>query len=299
VPAQESVFRVDVKLVRLLVTVKDPAGRLVGNLDRQDFAVFDNGAPQEIAVFERRTEQPLSVALLLDASGSTAKELPYELEATRRFLKALFDGGNPEDAASFYTFNYETVLRTSFTRRLARIEEAMKGIKAEAGTSLYDAIYLAARAMEGREGRRVIVVVTDGGDTTSGKDFHSALEAAQMADSVIYAAVVLPIQNEAGRNVGGENALSSLTAGTGGRVFYPAAREELDAAFSEILRDLRTQYLLGFYPKDVPLTKRRFHRLEVKLRDPGLRAQSRSGYYGDTEDRPGTGSTIRGPNSVP
>jgi Ca-activated chloride channel family protein len=297
--SQEPVFRVDVRLVRLLVTVKDSAGRLVGNLNKEDFSVSDNGVPQELALFERQTEQPLSVALLLDASGSTAKELPYELESVKRFLKALFAEGNPQDSAAFYTFNYEIVLRTSFTRRLARLEEALKGIKAEAGTSLYDAIYLSARDLERRDGRRVIVVVTDGGDTTSTKDFHAALEAAQAADAVMYSLLVMPIQNEAGRNIGGENALATFAAGTGGTVFYPNVGKELDQALADILRDLRTQYLIGFYPKDVPSTKNRFHHLDVKLRDPGLRPQARNGYYGDTEGSAGPRGTTRGPKSIP
>ena len=116
-----------------------------------------------------------------------------------------------------------------------------------------------------------MVIVTDGGDTTSNKNFHDALEAAQMADAVIYPMLVMPITNDAGRNIGGENALTTMAAGTGGRVFAPSVGPELDHAFAEILKDLRTQYLLGFYPKDVPPTKNRFHKIEVRVRRPDLR----------------------------
>jgi Ca-activated chloride channel family protein len=156
-------------------------------------------------------------------------------------------------------------------------------LKAEAGTSLYDAVFLAAEDLGEREGRRVVVVVTDGGDTTSSKDFHAALEAAQLADAVMYPILVVPITNEAGRNTGGEHALTTLAAGTGGRVFAPSVGAGLDRAFSDIIQELRTQYLLGFYPRNVPLTKERFHRLQITVNRPGLRVLARNGYYGESD----------------
>lgn len=278
--AQEVVFKTDVNLVRLLVTVKNPAGELVGGLEQDSFSITDNGAPQTISLFERRTAQPLSVALTLDISGSTASSMKYQSDSLLRFAKALFADGNPEDAASLITFNWEVVRRSDFTRRLNRLEGALKGFKSEAGTSLYDAILLSADELKRREGRRVLVLITDGGDTTSSTDFHKALQAAHQADAVIYSILVMPITNDAGRNVGGENALTQFATGTGGRVFMPTVGPELDKAFATILRDLRTQYLIGYYPKAVPLTKNRFHTVKVTLRDPQLTAQTRSGYYG-------------------
>ncbi len=298
--AQQTVFRVEVRLVRLLVTVKDDAGQLVGSLNREDFGITDNGVAQEIAVFDRQSSQPLSVALLVDESASTAKELQYELSSVRRFLRDLLEQGNPEDAVALYTFHYDVTLRASFTRRMARFEAALKQIKPEGGTSLYDAIYLASADLEERGGRHVMVIVTDGGDTTSSKDFHAALEAAHRADAAVYAVLVMPITNDPGRNIGGENALFTLATGTGGRVFWPSVGAALDAAFGDVLRDLRTQYLLAFYPKNVPPSKDRFHRLEVKLARPGLRAIARNGYYGDSQADPTPGSGAGpGPRPVP
>src|SRR5205085_9805897 len=116
---------------------------------------------------------------------------------------------------------------------------------------------------------------------TSTKDFHAAVSAAQLADAVIYPVLVVPIPNEAGRNVGGENALTTMAQWTGGRVFAPTVGAALDQAFTDIIRELRTQYLLAFYPRDVPLTKDRFHRLEIKVRRPDLRVTARNGYYGE------------------
>ena len=288
------VFRVDVKLVRLLATVKDQRGELVGGLDKDAFSVFDNGVRQEVAVFERRTEQPLSVSLLVDTSGSTAKELRYELDSVNRFLHALFAEGNPQDAVALYSFNYEVTLHNAFTRRLPLLDKNLKALRAEAGTSLYDAIYLASDVVEHREGRRVLVIVTDGGDTASRKTYHQALEAAHRADAVIYAILVMPITNDAGRNIGGENALTTLTASTGGRVFTPALGAGIDAAFREILSDLRTQYLIGYYPKNVPAASNRFHSLTIKLARPDLRAITRNGYYENVEQSTGeSGSPAR------
>ena len=174
--------------------------------------------------------------------------------------------------------------RTSYTRSAAQIDKNVRGLHGEGGTSLYDALWFASRDMDDREGRHVIIVVTDGGDTTSSHNYHDALEAAtQRADAVIYPILVIPIQNEAGRNTGGENALTGLAEGTGGRVFAPTVGEQLDEAFAQILRELRTQYLIGYYPKNVPPSKDRFHRVKVVVDQPGLRVQTRTGYYSGSD----------------
>jgi len=280
---QTPVIRVNVNLVRIVATAKTNSGQLVGSLHKEDFQVFDNGTPQEVAVFERQTDQPLSVALMVDTSGSTNKELKYETDSAGRFLKALLSEGNSGDMVGLYTFNWEIVRDHYFTHSYTSLTNVLKTLHGEAGTSLYDAIYLAARDLEDREGRKVMIIVTDGGDTTSSKSLKQALEATQLADAVIYPVVVMPITNDAGRNIGGENALTFMAEGTGGRTFLPSVGPELDRAFSEIIDELRTQYLLGFYPKNVALTKDRFHRLEVKVSRPDLRVSARNGYYGEAE----------------
>jgi Ca-activated chloride channel family protein len=102
--------------------------------------------------------------------------------------------------------------------------------------------------------------------------------------------VVIPITNDAGRNIGGENALKFMADGTGGRTFLPSLGAELDRAFSDIIDELRTQYLLAFYPRNAPLTKDPFHKLEVRVKRPELRVSARNGYYGDTEGGAGAGN---------
>jgi Ca-activated chloride channel family protein len=279
----DAVFRTDVQLVRILATVKDQNGALVASLDKSAFTVKDNGVSQNIAIFERQSDQPLSVALLIDNSGSTAKDLKYETDSLTRFLRALLKEGNPEDAVALYSFNWEIVKQHGFTRNVPSIERALRALRGQAGTSLYDAILLASRDIEDRPGRKILVIVTDGGDTTSRTDFDRATEAAQLADAVIYPVLVVPISNDAGRNVGGENALTTMSQRTGGRVFEPSLGAALDQAFDQILRDLRTQYLLGFYPHNVPLTKSRFHMLDIFVSEPGMQVKARNGYYGEAE----------------
>jgi Ca-activated chloride channel family protein len=285
---QAPVFRADVDLVRVLATVRNQAGELVGALQKGDFDVLDNGVRQEISVFERRTELPLSVALLVDTSGSTNKELLYETDSAARFLRALLSEGNPEDAVALYSFNYEVTVQQSFTHNYRSLEVRLKTLRGDAGTALYDAIFLAARDLEPRPGRKVMVIVTDGGDTASAKDVHAALQAAQLADAVIYPVVVMPITNDAGRNIGGEHALQFMAEGTGGRPFLPSIGAELDRAFGDIITELRTQYLLAFYPHDAPLARDPFHKLEVQVGRPELRVSARNGYYGEVEGGTGT-----------
>jgi Ca-activated chloride channel homolog len=287
VPAQDTVIRVDVNLVHVIASVRNQSGDLVGALNKSDFEILDNGVRQDIAVFARQADQPLSVALMIDTSGSTAKDLKFETESAARFLHVLLTEGRPEDSVALYSFNYDITEQQRFTHNHqaleTRLKSLLKNLRGEAGTSLYDAIYYAARALESRDGRKIIVVITDGGETTSSRDLQQALEAAQLADAVIYPLVVIPITNDAGRNIGGEHALTIMADRTGGRTFLPAGSEQLDTAFSDLLNELRTQYVLGFYPHGVPLTKDRFHTLQVHVKPPELRVSARNGYYGEAE----------------
>ena len=194
-------FRTDVRLVHVVATVKNRSGQLVGDLQKSDFNITDNCVPQEVKIFARQTDQPLSVALMIDTSGSTAKDLRFETDSAAKFVRALLAESNPKDTVSLWGFDYDVQQVTNFTHRMDLIESKLKTIKGDAGTSLFDAIWFAAKELEPREGRKVMVIVTDGGNTTSYRDSHQALEAAQLADAVIYPIVVMPITNDAGRNI--------------------------------------------------------------------------------------------------
>lgn len=272
-------FSVKVNLVRLLVSVRDTAGRVLTDLNKEDFRLLDSGVQQKISVFERNTSVPLSVAILIDTSGSTQQDLHYEEDSVIKFLTALLHSGNPDDTFALYTFNWRITQELDFGRSKSRAERLLHGLHGEGGTSLYDAIYLASDGLAERDGRHVMVVVTDGGDTTSYKHYGDALRAAQQTDTVLYPIVVVPIENEAGRNIGGEHALASIATSTGGRIFNPEGFEQLDLAFSDLLRELRTQYLIGYYPVNVRQEPRLFHPVQVTVPENAVRVSARSGYY--------------------
>jgi Ca-activated chloride channel family protein len=276
---QSPTFSIKVNLVRLLVSVRDQGGGIVTTLNKQDFHILDSGVEQELAVFERNTSLPLSVAILIDTSGSTRIDLQYETRSVNRFIPALLNAGNPDDAFALFSFNWRTNLEVDYSRNKHRAEQALHGLQGQGGTSLYDALYLASDTLANREGRHVIVVVTDGGDTTSYKKFSDAQLAAQRADAVLFPIVVVPIASDAGRNLGGEHALATLASATGGKIFYPAGFDQLDQAFADIIRELRTQYLLGFYPKDVREEPRRFHPTTISTTSTAFRVIARTGYY--------------------
>ena len=280
--AESPAFRVDVQLVSVVATVKDPSGAVVTGLDKDDFTVLAGGVPQQIAHFERQTGRPLSVVLLFDASSTVAKELRFEQEAAHRFVRHLLSrGAHPQDRVAVYEFTSHVNEITDFTGSLSRLEKALYAIRPKGGTSLYDAIYLASERLEKREGRKVIIAVTDGGDTTSNKEFADSLAAAQKAEAAVYSIIVVPVTSDAGRNLGGENALRTLSGATGGVWFRQHTEGDLDRAFGQIERDLRIQYLLGFYPRNVPPSQDRFYRLEVQVRREGLEVLARNGYYGE------------------
>src|SRR5439155_14979694 len=137
-------------------------------------------------------------------------------------------------------------------------------IRLGAATALYDALYLGSRALESRQGRKVLVVITDGGDTVSKVDYKEALRTAQEAEAIVYSIIVVPIEASAGRDTGGEHALMQLSEDTGGKYYYATSIPQLDQAFRSISDELRTQYLLAYYPER-RLADSDFRRIEVKL----------------------------------
>jgi Ca-activated chloride channel family protein len=263
----------------VLVSVKDQNGAPVTDLKRDDFRITDSGVAQVISAFERNTSLPLSVAILIDTSASTNIELHNEQASLLRFLPTLLNAGNPQDSFALFSFNWRTTLEVDYARNLRRAERVLGRLHGEGGTSMYDAICLASETLRGREGRHIMVVVSDGEDTASYRKFDDALRSLQSADSILYPIVVIPIENDAGRSIGGEHALQLLAKSTGGRIFYPDSYARIDEAFSEILRDLRTQYLVGFYPAGVGETPGRYHPITVTVDKPGLQISARSGYF--------------------
>ena len=129
------------------------------------------------------------------------------------------------------------------------------------------------------------MIISDGGNTFGKTTYMQALEAAHSADTVVYSVVIVPVAEDAGRNTGGEHALTTLSASTGGRTFFPGTTKDLDGAFAEILRDLRTQYLIGYYPHGLSATRDRFHEVKLSLRRAGYTVSSRRGYFEPSPSR--------------
>jgi len=275
----ETTLKVDVKLVNVYVTVTDAHGSPVAGLKKENFAVQEDGRAQTISVFDKESALPLSIALAIDTSLSTRHDLPLEQASAKRFARAIL---RPVDALAVFGFN-ETVLQsTTYTADLRRIEEGIDHIRLGAATALFDAVYLASRSLDRREGRKVMVLITDGGDTISKVDYKGAARAAEEAEALVYSIIVVPIENSAGREIGGEHALIQLSEDTGGKYYYATSMSQLDEAFRQISDELRTQYLLAYYPSQRTANSQ-FRRIQVGVTGPGeaasYRVRHRAGYY--------------------
>jgi Ca-activated chloride channel family protein len=169
-----------------------------------------------------------------------------------------------------------------FTSDLKAIDRGIDHLRLGAATALYDAIYVGAEALEQRQGRKVMVVITDGGDTVSKMDYQEAVRAAQISEAIVYSIIVVPIEASAGRDTGGEHALIQLSEDTGGKYFYATTLPQLDQAFRTISDELRTQYLLAYYPAR-RMADSDFRRIEVKLAGVSsgtdYKTRHRTGYY--------------------
>ena len=273
-------LKVDVNLVNVFVTVTDAQGSPIGGLKKDNFILQEDGHEQKIAVFDKESAVPLSIALAIDTSLSTRRDLPLEQASAKHFVHTIL---RPVDALSVYAFS-EVVHETTsgYTSNLKRIDEGIEHLRVGAATALYDAIYLAARSLDHRKGRKVMVLITDGGDTISRVDYKEALRAAEEAETLVYSIIIVPIESSAGRETGGEHALIQLSEDTGGKYYYATSIAQLDEAFRKISDELRTQYLLAYYPSQ-RASFSEFRRIEVKVagvtESAGYHVRHRAGYY--------------------
>jgi len=271
---------VDVKLVNVFVNVTDANGALVGGLARDDFAIAEDNRPQQIAVFERQSELPLNLTLAIDTSASTYKDRGLEQQAAKRFVQALMRTQDQMSVLEFDTFVSEL---TPFTNKVAQIDHGLDRMRGEGGTALYEAIYLGSQRLGGKAGRKVLVLVSDGGDTVKSTTYAQALEQALRNEVMIYSIIDVPVEASAGRDLGGEHALIALSEQTGGKSFYASAGG-LDKAFAQLSDDLRTQYVLGYYPHHQE-PGRTFHRINVTIpraANEAFTLRYRTGYYADS-----------------
>ena len=277
--AQDLTLHMDVKLVSVFVNVTDRNGSIVGGLTREDFAVAEDGRPQQIALFERQSELPLILTLAIDTSGSVHKDLTEETNAARRFAHALM---RAQDQMSLLEFATEVRELTPFTSKVSQIDSGLSRLRGDYATALYDAVYLGSDRLGRKQGRKVLVLISDGGDTASDTSYAKALEQTLRNEVMIYSIIDVPIEASAGRELGGEHALITLAEQTGGKSFY-VSDGGLDKAFARVSDDLRTQYLLGYYPKNQEPGKI-FHRVQVtvpRAATEDFNIRHKTGYYMD------------------
>ncbi len=270
-------LRVQVRLVSLYVNVTDQRGAPVADLTRSNFALTEDGLAQTISIFERQTNVPLSVVLAIDTSGSTRKDMSEEQRGAHDFAQVLL---TPRDQLSLFDFNSDVREVVPFTNNVHGIDRGLGNLSRGPATAFYAAILLASQTLAPRTGRKVLVIISDGDNTVAGTSYDEALAAAQKGDVIIYSLIDTPIQADAGRDTGGEHAMITLSQETGGRAFY-VSDGGLEAAFRKVSDDLRTQYLLAYYPQR-----------GAKPTNPLAGGNSFHAVHVDLQAAPGTGSVL-------
>lgn len=270
-------LRVETDLVTVPATVLDAAGKPVADLPESAFRLSQDGVPQTIAKFETQTNRPLELALMVDSSLSTIQDTRFEDQATARFIHLVVQ---PADLLGVFEFSDYVTALSDFSANVPKLEAAAERIAPGAGTSLYDAIVLGSEQLEKlpQDRRRVIVLVTDAGETTSRSSFEAARQAAVASEGLLYTILIRAVASEAGRNTGGEHAIETIIDSTGGAIYYPKSMMNLDAMFQQISRELRTQYLISYYPqpKAKPGT---YCRIELDIPSGSYTLHYRKGYF--------------------
>src|SRR5262249_45266668 len=201
------------------------------------------------------------IALAVDTSESTRRDFKLEVVSAKRFVHSIM---RRQDKLALFQITEEIDQVLGYTADLKWIDRGIDNLRIGAGTSLYDGIQLGAESLLDRQGRKVLVLITDGGDTTSKADYSSALRRCQQAEAIVYSIIIVPIESDAGRNIGGEHALIQISKDTGGKYYYASGIDQLDEAFHQISEELRTQYLIAYYPNR-QVAESPFRRIQIQL----------------------------------
>jgi VWFA-related protein len=312
---------VESKVVTVFATVRDKHGQIATNLTKDDFAVDEDGRPQTISYFARENDLPLTTGLLVDTSLSQRRVLDQEVDASYTFLDHVL---RDKDKAFIIHFDHEVELLTDLTSSRQKLDAGLKAIKAPqladasdkgshhsgGGTLLYDAVYLASEElMKKQQGRKALIILSDGVDRGSKESLHSAIESAQRANTVVYS--ILFKGDEPGQHSGyggggyggggygghggggrsryprqeeqrpdGKKVLERISKETGGRLFEVTKKETVDKIYSEIEQELREQYVLGYAP-DKGQTGTSYHKIHLTTKQKDLAVQARDGYYSE------------------
>jgi len=291
-------LKVTTEVVNIYAVVRGKDGRLIPDLNKDDFEVEEDGQPQVVRYFTRETDTPLTLGVLVDTSPSQGRVLRVEQREAEEFLREVV---RPKDLIFVLHFDVEVELLQDFTADLNRLDHAIEETQINGGgggptpttfpqtsggaTHLYEAVWLAARDLLQNEiGRKVVILLTDGEDQGSKTKLSDALEAAQKSDIIIYS---INISDRAfygmrGMGYSGDSVLKKLSEETGGRVIDANNPKKTSEAFAEIAKELRTQYLLGYTPANKKLDGT-FRRIQVKVRDRNVKVSARRGYYAPEE----------------
>jgi VWFA-related protein len=286
-------LRVQTSVVNLFATVRDGHHALMPGLAKEDFKIFEDGQDQKVAFFSKEVNMPITMGMLIDTSGSQQDVLGAEQEAASRFVHHVL---RKDDEAMVLSFDVDVDLLADFTQDTGLLERAIRRTVINApgsavntgpvalppgGTNLYDAIYLACHDRLATEaGRKAVVILTDAEDTGSKLKLQDAIEAAQRADTVIH---ILLLSDEAfyfhaGMGYGGAGVAKKLAEETGGRVIEVRSEKDLEKAFDVLSEELRTQYVLGYYPSNATHDGG-FRKIKVETTRSGLKVLARRGYY--------------------
>lgn len=275
----DQTITVDVDLVQVLFTATDRRGRLYTRLTEGDVRVFEDGIEQIITVFDSETDLPLTIALLIDTSGSIRDKLRFEQEAAIEFFYSTIERNR--DKGMLVAFDSGVDLLQDFTDNPETLAEAVRKIRAGGGTSLYDAISLSIseKITQQPEGRRVLIVISDGDDNASRVSLTETLEMAQKNDVVIYAISTNSTANFGNRaQARGDKTLKTFAEETGGKAFFPFKIEDLAVSFADISEELRAQYTLAYIPTNA-VRDGTYREIEVRPSDKDFKVKARKGYY--------------------
>jgi Ca-activated chloride channel family protein len=275
--AQEPTFRSSTRIVPVVTTVLEADGRLVPNLEQDEFSILDNGKPQEIAFFQNDV-QPFTVVVMLDKSGSMTANLQILDQAAEQFLLRLL----PADKGQVGAFSDKIQLSGTFTSDRDDLIGALRDLQFGNPTRLYDAIDESMEALKGVEGRKVVLVFTDGDDTSSRLGFGDVLDRARAEEVMVYAIgleseyfnLQRMVRTRPDRN------LKKLAEETGGGYFELKKTADLAPTFTRVAQELHSQYTLGFTPTTLDDKE---HKLLVRMKQPGMTARARKSYIASPE----------------
>jgi VWFA-related protein len=274
---QGEAIKVDVDLVNMYLTVCNSKGRLITNLERKSFSVFEDGRQQLITHFSRETDVPLTIVLLIDTSGSVHDKWRFERDAVADFLPKLLRTGH--DKAAIATFNHDVELQHGYTDNPSVLVSALTRIQPGGGTRMYDALQsVLQQYLNGPEERKTIILLSDGDDRFSRRSLNDIVHLAYRSNVSIYAISTNSIgrrPNEADRS---DQALLSLADQTGGLALFPKSAVKLDSHFEKLAKELRSQYTIGYRSTNEEQNGT-FRAIHIETNNSHYVVRTRAGYF--------------------